>query len=249
MVDSVTTDYENLTNTADHPYYPTFSGDPKTGEFIVYLGNNGSLILNSAPDVLPALQVTKNDADDESKLLEDAGFALYVDNNNSGKFDEGDGPVVADAEDPTKAEELMTVTNGTVSFAPEAYTFELGMTYFLVETHAPDGYQLMDGAVKIVFSKNDGTDEEHPSNTKPFMATITFPGAESSETVYSSAATGPEDGADYQVATVELRVSDKAIPSLPATGSNGRTALAATGVAAVTLGAYALWNRRRAFDR
>lgn len=249
VVDSVTTDYENLTNTADHPYYPTFSGDPKTGEFIVYLGNNGSLTLNSAPDVLPALRVTKKDADDESKPLKDAGFALYVDNNNSGKFDEGDGPVVADEEDPTKADELMTVTEGTVSFAPKDYTFKLGMTYFLVETKAPNGYQLMDGAVKIVFSKNDGTDERHPSDKHPFMATITFPGAKSSETVYSSAATGPEGSADYQVATVGLTVSDKAIPSLPATGSNGRTALAATGVAAVTLGAYALWSRRRAFDQ
>ncbi len=249
VVDSVTTDYENLTNTADHPYYPTFSGDPKTGEFIVYLGNNGSLTLNSAPDVLPALRVTKNDADDESKPLKDAGFALYVDNNNSGKFDEGDGPVVADEEDPTKADELMTVTEGTVSFAPKDYTFKLGMTYFLVETQAPDGYQLMDGAVKIVFKENNGADQRYPEETYPFMADITFPGAESPETVYSGAATGPEGGADYQVATVKLTVSDKAIPSLPATGSNGRTILAATGIAAVTLGAYALWSRRRAFDQ
>lgn len=249
VVSSVSDDYQNQTNTAAHPYYPTFSGDPQTGEFIVYLGNNGSLTLNSAPDVLPALRVTKKDADDESKPLKDAGFALYVDNNNSGKFDEGDGPVVADEEDPTKADELMTVTEGTVSFAPKDYTFKLGMTYFLVETKAPNGYQLMDGAVKIVFSKNDGTDERHPSDKHPFMATITFPGAKSSETVYSSAATGPEGSADYQVATVGLTVSDKAIPSLPATGSNGRTALAATGVAAVTLGAYALWSRRRAFDQ
>lgn len=249
VVDSVTTDYENLTNTADHPYYPTFSGDPKTGEFIVYLGNNGSLTLNSAPDVLPALRVTKKDADDESKPLKDAGFALYVDNNNSGKFDEGDGPVVADEEDPTKADELMTVTEGTVSFAPKDYTFKLGTTYFLVETQAPDGYQLMDGAVKIVFKENNGADQRYPEETYPFMADITFPGAESPETVYSSAAKGPEGGAGYQVATVDLTVSDKAIPSLPATGSNGRTALAATGVAAVTLGAYALWSRRRAFDQ
>ena len=103
--------------------------------------------------------------------------------------------------------------------------------------------------MKIVFSENNGEDQQYPEETHPFMATITFPGAESSETVYSSAATGPEGSADYQVATVKLTVSDKAIPSLPATGSNGRTALAATGVAAVTLGAYALWSRRRAFDR
>lgn len=135
--------------------------------------------------------------------------------------------------------------DGIALFAPDTYKFKIGTTYFLVETKAPNGYQLMDGAVKIVFSENTGSDKDD----RPFMATITFPGAKSSETVYSSAATGPEGSADYQVATVDLTVSDKAIPSLPATGSNGRTALAATGVAAVTLGTYALWSRRRAFDQ
>lgn len=244
VVGSVTTDYENLTNTADHPYYPTFSGDPKTGEFIVYLGNNGSLTLNSAPDVLPALQVTKDDADDTSKKLEGAGFALYEDTNENEQFDEGvDKPMVPEADGG--AAEVTTGQDGIALFAPKTYEFKIGTTYFLVETKAPNGYQLMDGAVKIVFSENTGSDKDD----RPFMATITFPGAESSEPVYSSVATGPEGSADYQVATVGLTVSDKAIPSLPATGSNGRTALAATGIAAVTLGAYALWSRRRAFDQ
>lgn len=191
--------------------------------------------------------MTKNDADDASKTLEGAGFALYVDTNGDEQFDEGDDQPMGSA--GSGAAEVTTDQDGIARFEPDTYAFTPGMTYFLVETQAPGGYQLMDGAVKIVFSKNDGTDEGHPSDTYPFMAAITFPGAESSETVYSSAATGPEGGADYQVATVELTVSDKAIPSLPATGSNGRTALAATGVAAVTLGAYALWSRRRAFDQ
>lgn len=221
----------------------------QSSQFKIYLGNNGRLSVSlPGPDVLPALQVTKQDADNAAKL-KDADFAFYVDSNDTGlqgEFDENDTPMVQD-EDGTAV--VTTDENGIASFAPNTYSFELEKTYFLVETKAPNGYQLMDGAVKIVFSKNDGKDAEHPSNTHPFMATITFPGAESSETVYSSAVTGPEDGADYQVATVKLTVSDKAIPSLPATGSNGRTALAATGVAAVTLGAYALWSRRRAFDQ
>lgn len=195
------------------------------------------------PDVLPALQVTKDDADDASKKLEGAGFALYVDTNGNGRFDEGaDQPMASDG---SSAAEETTDRDGIALFAPDKYTFVLGTTYFLVETKAPNGYQLMDGAVKIVFSENTGSDKDD----RPFLATITFPGAVSSEPVYSSPATGPEGSADYQVATVGLTVSDKAIPSLPATGSNGRTALAATGVAAVTLGAYVLWSRRRAFDQ
>lgn len=249
-VDVVDDKYENSTGTAEHPYYPTFEGAPhgQSSQFKIYLGNNGRLSVSlPGPDVLPALQVTKNDADDASKMLEGAGFALYVDTNGNELFDEGDDqPMVSDG---SGVAEVTTGQDGIARFEPDTYAFTPGMTYFLVETQAPGGYQLMDGAVKIVFSENNGADQRYPEETHPFMAAITFPGTESSETVYSSAATGPEGGADYQVATVELTVSDKAIPSLPATGSNGRTALAATGVAAVTLGAYALWSRRRAFDR
>lgn len=248
-VNVVGENYVNGTGTAEHPYYPTFEGEPhgQSSQFKIYLGNNGRLSVSlPGPDVLPALRVTKKDADAASKTLDGAGFALYVDTNRSGQFEEGDDqPMVLAGSGAAEVTTGQDGQDGIALFAPDTYKFKIGTTYFLVETKAPNGYQLMDGAVKIVFSENTGSDKDD----RPFMATITFPGAKSSETVYSSAATGPEGSADYQVATVDLTVSDKAIPSLPATGSNGRTALAATGVAAVTLGVYALWSRRRAFDQ
>lgn len=250
-VDVVDDKYENSTDTADHPYYPTFEGEPhgQSSQFKIYLGNNGRLSVSlPGPDVLPALQVTKKDADDASKTLGGAGFVLYVDSNDAGtpgEFDENDTPM-----DPASggAAEVTDGQNGIALFAPDKYTFVLGTTYFLVETQAPSGYQLMDGAVKIVFSENDGSDENYPVDTYPFKAAIKFPG-ENEATVYCEELTAPGEGTKYQVATISVTVSDNALPNLPATGSNGRTALAATGVAAVTLGAYALWTRRRSFNQ
>lgn len=246
--------YENKTGTAEHPYYPTFEGEPhdQSSQFVIYLGNNGRLSVSlPGPDVLPALQVTKNDADDATKMLEGAGFALYVDSNENGAYDGPDAeypdaPMASNQEGGVAV--VTTEADGIALFAPDTYSFELGTTYFLVETKAPEGYQLMDGAVKIVFSENTGDNPDYPSDTYPFVASITFPG-EDSATVYSGDPAGPEQGAKYQVATVGLTVSDQPMPSLPVTGSNGRTTLATIGIAAVTLGAYALWSRRRSFGR
>lgn len=253
-VDVVDDKYENKTGTAEHPYYPTFEGEPhdQSSQFVIYLGNNGRLSVSlPGPDVLPALKVTKNDADDATKMLEGAGFALYVDSNENGAYDGPDAeypdaPMASNQEGGVAV--VTTEADGIALFAPDTYSFELGTTYFLVETKAPEGYQLMDGAVKIVFSENTGDNPDYPSDTYPFVASITFPG-EDSATVYSGDPAGPEQGAKYQVATVGLTVSDQPMPSLPVTGSNGRTTLATIGIAAVTLGAYALWSRRRSFGR
>lgn len=238
----------NLTGTALASYYPTFvdnndepTTDHQAGHFKVYLGNNGRLSVSlPGPNVLPALQVTKNDADDPSKTLEGAGFVLYVDNGD-GVFDIANDQPMDSA--GSGAAEVTDSQDGIALFAPDKYTFVLGTTYFLVETQAPEGYQLMDGAVKIVFSENTGSDKDD----RPFLATITFPGADSA-TVYSGTPADSGQG-EYQVATVELKVSDQPMPSLPVTGSNGRLTLASAGVVAVTLGAYLLWTKKRSFNR
>lgn len=168
MVESILKGYQNNTGTAEHPYYPTAS-DPENGTFTVYLGNNGRLSVGlPGPDVQPALQVTKTDAD-TGEALEGATFAVYADTDGgqSGVYDEQDQMVGTVVE---------TNQNGIASFAPTAHTFELGKTYFLKETVAPDNYQLMSGVVTIVFTENDGTNSDIPAGEHPIIATITFPG-------------------------------------------------------------------------
>lgn len=238
MVASIFQDYQNNTGTAEHPYYPTAS-NPENGTFTVYLGNNGRLSVGlPGPDVQPALQVTKTDASDAQKMLPNAVFAVYTDTNGNGTYDADENG------DQMVGQSLTTDGNGVVSFAPDAHTFELGKTYFLVETEAPEGYQLMGGAVSIVFNENDGSDANYPKENHPFVATITFPGSQTA-TQYSGEAT---EG-DTPIATIELTVADEPMPSLPVTGSTGRTVLGATGVAAVGVGAYAIWSKRRLFSR
>ena len=200
--------------------------------FLVLLGNNGKLTVPlPGPDVLPALQVTKVDAADETKKLREATFAVYADNGDKIYNDEGDTQLGG---------ALETDKNGVITFEPDAHTFELGKTYFLVETNAPDGYQLMSGAVSIVFNKNDGSDTDYPAEEHPFVATVTFPGETLAKQQYSGE---PTEG-ETPVATIALTVADQPVPSLPQTGGNGRITTAVAGTALVALAGYAFWNKR-----
>lgn len=230
MEESVLEGYENNTGTANHPYYPT-AENAENGTFKVYLGNNGRLSVSlPGPDVQPALKVTKVDASNGQATLSDATFAVYEDTNNSGGYNEGDTQL---------GEALETDNKGVITFEPDAHTFELGKKYFLVETVAPDGYQLMSGPLIIVFNENDGSDTDYPVKEHPFVATITFPG-ETSATQYS----GPASTGDNPVATVALTVADQPVPSLPQTGGNGRITTAVVGTALVALAGYMFWNKR-----
>lgn len=227
----------NVTETYGKYREPTFvynnqgGTDPHEGHFLVLLGNNGKLTVPlPGPDVLPALQVTKIDAADTEKMLRDAEFAVYEDTNESTAYDDGDVRI---------GEALKTGGNGVITFEPDARTFELGKTYFLVETDAPDGYQLMSGAVSIVFNENDGSDTDYPAEKHPFVATVTFP-----DGTLAKQYSGPASTGDNPVATVALTVADQPVPSLPQTGGNGRITTAVAGTALVALAGYAFWNKR-----
>lgn len=230
MEESVLNGYENNTGTASHPYYPT-AENAENGTFKVYLGNNGRLSVSlPGPDVQPALQVTKVDASDGQTTLRDATFAVYEDTNNIDGYNKGDTQL---------GEALKTGSNGVITFKPEAHTFELGKTYFLVETSAPVGYQLMSGAVSIVFNENDGSDTDYPAEKHPFVATVTFP-----DGTLAKQYSGPASTGDKPVATIALTVADQPMPSLPQTGGNGRITTAVAGTALVALAGYAFWNKR-----
>ena len=230
MEESVLNGYENNTGTASHPYYPT-AENAENGTFKVYLGNNGRLSVSlPGPDVQPALQVTKVDASDGQTTLRDATFAVYEDTNNIDGYNKGDTQL---------GEALKTGSNGVITFEPDAHTFEIGKTYFLVETSAPNGYQLMSGAVSIVFNENDGSDTDYPAEKHPFVATVTFP-----DGTLAKQYSGPASTGDKPVATIALTVADQPMPSLPQTGGNGRITTAVAGTALVALAGYAFWNKR-----
>ena len=234
----------NETGTASTYRKPTY----QNGQFVVYLGNNGKLsVPEPGPDVVPALQVTKIEAGTEGQdgditnatKLSGAIFGLYADTNENGTYEEGTDQKLVEGGD---AGSLTTSNKGVVTFGPSDFNLETGTTYFLVEEHAPDGYQLMNGAVKIVIRENTSTagGDTPTQEESPFYAEITFPG-QSSVNQYSSSAVGDSDP---QIATIALTISDQPMPTLPATGSSGRGALALLGTASVAIAAYLFWNRK-----
>lgn len=234
MVESVANGYDNKTGTASHPYYPTF--DDGSDSFTIYLGNNGEVAVSlPGPDILPQLSVKKVDADD-NRALDGAGFAIYMDNSGGtvGSLDESDSPLVPESEGSPNPE-VITTKDGTANFSGDRYKFQFGQTYFLVEKSAPDGYQLMNGAVKIVFNQAAADGK--------ITADITFPN-QATKTIEAKmpVSTGAET---VLYATVETTVSDEAVPSLPQTGSMGRSLAATAGVVAVVVASYMLWERLR----
>lgn len=230
----------NETGTASTYRKPTY----QDGQFVAYLGNNGKLsVPEPGPDVQPALQVTKIEAGTEGQdgditnatKLSGAIFGLYADTDKNGTYEEGTDQklVEGDAGSPT------TSNKGVVTFGPSDFNLETDTTYFLVEEGAPNGYQLMSGAVSIVFNENDGSDTDYPAEKHPFVATVTFP-----DGTLAKQYSGPASTGDKPVATIALTVADQPMPSLPQTGGNGRITTAVAGTALVALAGYAFWNKR-----
>ena len=159
------------------------------------------------------VDVTKVDGADATKLLPDAEFKMQ---NAAGKWlivDEATGKVQGWTTDETKASVLKSDANGMFSV--------IGLdhgTYYLVETKAPEGYNLLD---------------------KPFEVTIS---AVHQEDEVTSASTSFGEGIEGD--SIVVTVENKAGIVLPETGGMGTTMIYILG-AVMVLGAGVLLVTKR----
>ncbi|MDY2777797.1 MAG: SpaA isopeptide-forming pilin-related protein [Collinsella sp.] len=214
----------NITSTAQHRYFPEYTSDDHRGALKIYHGNNGRVVF-PAPEapVKPGLNLKK--VDDSNKPLGDAAFDLYLDSDSNSSFDD---------KLDTKVASGTSDENGVVEFAfLEGHELAFDKTYFLVETKAPSGHQLMSGAISVVFSINKSGDGNMDADA-PVKATITLPDGTSEEKPCSSV-----DPATH-VCTVTITVTNHALPDLPATGGSGTIAGLCAGAALVALGGWAI---------
>lgn len=160
------------------------------------------------------VDVTKVDGADATKLLPDAEFKMQ---NAAGKWlivDEATGKVQGWTADETQASVLKSDANGVFSV--------IGLdhgTYYLVETKAPAGYNLLD---------------------KPFTVTIA---AEHQEDTVTSAHTSFGENVEGDI--VEVTVTNKAGIVLPETGGMGTTLFYMVGAFMVLCATVLLVTKRR----
>ncbi len=108
-------------------------------------------------DPRATLEVKKVDGNDTSKLLSGAAFEIYQDDGD-GIFDETkDLPAVTYTDASLKTEggnPTETDSDGLADF----YGLRLHMDYWIVETHAPDGYSKINEATKVNLTNEQLTD-------------------------------------------------------------------------------------------
>lgn len=107
LTDFVNQKTSNTTTTAESSYYPTFSGNPETGEFVVYLGNNGKL---SADTATGSLSVSKTVDGNRGEKNRDFAFTLTISNQSNTPLN-GDYSYTKGSETGT-----VSITAGTGSF-------------------------------------------------------------------------------------------------------------------------------------
>ncbi|MCD7854297.1 MAG: isopeptide-forming domain-containing fimbrial protein [Clostridiales bacterium] len=157
------------------------------------------------------VDVTKVDGTDNTKTLEGAKFVLMNSTQTMYAVKDSDGKI-SWVSDSTQASTFESDANGEFSIVG------LGEgTYYLKETVAPDGYNLLSDLIKIEieaeYEDASGTDTDDP-NEAVKVTTL-------SATVTVGTGTGTTASGDADEGTVDVTVENKSGAVLPSTGGMG----------------------------
>lgn len=184
--------------------------------FQLYYWNNAKTeitITNTkvdTPTTVP-LEIQKVDST-ETKALSGAAFSLYkVDNDN--------GTTIPEIEDKVSlvAENLTSDSEGKISVG----SVEIGQTYYLVETKAPAGYQILSGPIKFI----------------PQKTTITI---ENGNTIAKDITN--KEGAGSKIV---LQVQNTQGYQLPDTGGEGTVSLTVIGISLMAVAVVGMFFMRK----
>lgn len=211
--------------------YLEFSNNPNSGGE----GDTGKTPEDKVIVFTYELDVTKVDGADTDTKLKDAEFKLYDENGKYVIVDDA-GKVTGWADNEEGGSTLKSDVNGLFKV--------IGLddgTYYLKETKAPDGYNLITDPIKIEIKATTVNDQDWTAAEEPSDALTAL---EIEVTVGSTATSG--DG-DTETGIVATDIQNNKGAELPETGGMGTTIFYVLG-AILVLGAGVLLIARRRTD-
>lgn len=211
--------------------YLEFSNNPNSGGE----GDTGKTPEDKVIVFTYELDVTKVDGADADTKLEDAEFKLY-DENGKYVIVDADGKVTGWADNEAGGSTLKSDKNGLFKV--------IGLddgTYWLKETKAPDGYNLITNPIKIEIKATTVNDQDWTAMEGPADALTAL---EIKVTVGSTTTSG---NGDTESGIVETDIKNNKGAELPETGGMGTTIFYVLG-AILVLGAGGLLIVRRRTD-
>lgn len=211
--------------------YLEFSNNPNSGGE----GDTGKTPEDKVIVFTYELDVTKVDGADADTKLEDAEFKLY-DENGKYVIVDADGKVIGWADNEAGGSTLKSDENGLFKVSG----LDDG-TYWLKETKAPDGYNLITDPIKIEIKATTVNDQDWTAMEGPADALTAL---EIKVTVGSTTTSG---NGDTESGIVETDIKNNKGAELPETGGMGTTIFYVLG-AILVLGAGGLLIVRRRTD-
>ena len=211
--------------------YLEFSNNPNSGGE----GDTGKTPEDKVIVFTYELDVTKVDGADADTKLEDAEFKLY-DENGKYVIVDADGKVIGWADNEAGGSTLKSDENGLFKVSG----LDDG-TYWLKETKAPDGYNLITDPIKIEIKATTVNDQDWTAMEGPADALKVL---EIKVTVGSTTTSG---NGDTESGIVETDIKNNKGAELPETGGMGTTIFYVLG-AILVLGAGGLLIARRRTD-